>query len=276
MTTQAMTDPLDLTDDEQSLLNVVPLEGGTIGNQRAQDALAWDDDRYWAARDGLVDKGLVARGRGRGGTIRRVINDVAVGDGAPSEQPQPSKNIVEEVIRREVELYEPMATVLRGDWAKDRRIVGLLSVEIIANQGRRSTGGTWSRPDLVSVETRTFEYVPGKFLEVTTFEVKPTDAIDVQAVYEALAHRRAATRSYVVLHVPAHQLAALEETIKAVSLVARSHGIGVITASDPADYSTWEELEEALRVEPDPERLNEFIETQLSASLKKRIARALR
>lgn len=35
-----------------------------------------------------------------------------------------------------------------------------------------------------------------------TFEVKPSDAIDVTAVYEVLAHLRSATHAYVIFHVP--------------------------------------------------------------------------
>jgi len=49
---------------------------------------------------------------------------------------------------------------------------------------------------------RTYRYLPGKYMEVVTFEVKPFDAIDVKAVYEALAHLRSSTHAYVILHVP--------------------------------------------------------------------------
>jgi hypothetical protein len=98
----------------------------------------------------------------------------------------------------------------------------------------------------------------------------------VQAVYEALAHRRTATHSYVLLHVPSDQAVVLDEAIQNVRTVARSHGIGVVVAADPSDYSTWDEQEEAQRVEPDPERLNLFIDTQLSDKVKSRIARGLR
>jgi hypothetical protein len=50
----------------------------------------------------------------------------------------------------------------------------------------------------------------------------------------------------------------------------------VIIAGDPADYNTWDELEEAARVEPDPERLDQFIGTQLSERTKINVARGLR
>jgi hypothetical protein len=134
----------------------------------------------------------------------------------------------------------------------------------------------WSRPDLVSVEVRTFAYVPGKYLEIATFEVKAANAINVQAVYEALAHRRSATHSYVLLHVPTGQADQLEDATNDVAEAARAHGIGVITVGDPEDYDTWEDREEARRVEPDPERLNTFVATQLSDTTRDLISRRLR
>lgn len=178
-------------------------------------------------------------------------------------------------VQREERLYSPLASVIQGAWARDRR-ANLLAVEVIARQGRRATGGTWSRPDLVSVEVLNLLYVPTKILQVTTFEVKPADAIDVQCVYESLAHRRAGTHAYVLLHVPISDQAALTELLQGVVAVARSHGVGVITFADPADYDTWEELAPAERVEPDPERLNSFIENQLPEAVKNKLARALR
>jgi hypothetical protein len=95
-------------------------------------------------------------------------------------------------------------------------------------------------------------------------------------VFEALAHRRRATRSYVLLHVPAVNAAELESAVAEVAEVARSHGIGVVIAEDPADYQTWNEREEAPRVEPNPELLNGFIATQLSEQTRDEIAVRLR
>jgi hypothetical protein len=82
------------------------------------------------------------------------------------------------------------AQTLVADWAQDRR-QDLLAVEITASRGGHR--GIWSRPDIVTVEVRTFQYLPGKYLEITTFEIKSFGSVNVQAVYEALAHRRAAT-----------------------------------------------------------------------------------
>jgi len=172
------------------------------------------------------------------------------------------------------DLYPKTRDTLETFWAKERQIQPL-AVEITASQGRRATGGRWTRPDLVSVAVRTCRYLPGKYMEVVTFEVKPSDAIDVTAVYEALAHLRSATHAYVIFHVPDNFDETVRRTIEETCHVARGHGVGVITMADPADWDTWTELEEARRVEADPDRLDEFINVQLSQAAHDRIARAL-
>lgn len=50
----------------------------------------------------------------------------------------------------------------------------------------------------------------------------------------------------------------------------------MVTAGDPYDYETWEELEEARRLPADPERLNGFIAAQLSERARSLISRRLR
>ncbi len=267
---------MDLVPDQQALLDCVPQDGSAISNLTAQKLLGWETDRYWAARDALVDAGMVVRGKGRGGTIRRVVDAGPPADvvSVPVGVADPARE-VEAVIQSELALYEPMRKVIAGDWAKDHRS-DPLAVEVTALQGRRSTGGTWSRPDIVSVEIRTFAYVPGKHLELATFEIKLAAALNVQAVFEALAHRRSATRSYVLAHIPATEAVAMEDIVGDIAEVARSHGIGLITAGNAEDYETWEERVEAQRVEPDPERLDTFIATQLTDRTKNLISRRLR
>jgi len=163
-----------LRGDNQTLFDQLPEDGRTLSNIALQRRLGWSTDRYFAVRDALVDAGVVARGRGRGGTVRRAVADLPVDRRTVSvviEEGADASATVEAAIQNELALYEPMRSVLAGDWAKDHR-TDPLAVEITALQGRRSTGGTWSRPDITSVEVRTFAYVPGKHLEVVTFEVK--------------------------------------------------------------------------------------------------------
>ncbi len=263
--------PVD--EDTWQLLNHIPADGGRVSNVTLLRTLRWDEDRYYMARDALLASGQIVRSTGRGGTVRRAA-PASVEPSTPASTVVEVAEQIEEEVRSELDLYEPMRKVIAGDWARDRRW-DPLAVDITAQQGRRATGGTWSRPDIVSVEVRAFAYVPGKHLEVTTFEVKPASGITVQAVYEALAHRRAATRSYVLLHVPPGN-PELDDAVDDVATVARSHGIGLITAGEPDNYQTWEEREEAQRIEPDPERLDQFIATQLPDRTKTAISKRLR
>jgi hypothetical protein len=266
-----------LTDDERTLYKAVPADGSAITNPVLRSLLGWssdaDEDRYFAVRNAVEDAGLIKRGRGRGGTVRRVPLALEVRE-EESVSVTETSEAVAEALRRELDLYPPLRAVIRAEWAKEHRVTPL-AVEITAQQGRRATG-IWARPDIVSVEVRMFPYVPGKYIEVVTFEVKPADGISVQAVYEALAHRRAATHSWVLLHVPDERQGELESAIGEVAGVARAHGIGVITVGDPSDFGTWEERESAERVTPDPERLNAFIRQQLSESAREEISLKLR
>jgi hypothetical protein len=260
-----------ITDGErESLLSHVPEDRG-IGNTALMRVLGWEADRYWAVRDVLLDDGVIERGRGQGGSVRRVAASPETFDVAAKEMAVGETAIA---FAREAELYEPMRRVIETAWAKDHK-TDPIAVVVTAAQGRRQTGGRWTRPDIVSVAVKTFRYLPGKYLEIVTFEVKPADAWDVTAVYEALAHLRSATHAYVVLHVPDSRPADLEKTVDELCRVARSHGIGVIVAGDPSDYATWEEHEDAIRREPDPQLLDDFIAAQLSSDVKERISRHL-
>jgi len=162
-----------------------------------------------------------------------------------------------------------VATVLRGPWARDSRFRHQV-VEITASQGRRNTGGTWTRPDVVVAALRVFPFLPGKYFDLITFEIKPSWALDVTGVYEALAHRRAATQAYLWLHCPQPEQEA--EVLGRIVEEAERHGIGVIIATDPADYDTWDQRCDPARVEPDPELLNEFVALQVSDGAKDELA----
>lgn len=58
-----------LTDPEQQLLALLH-QHVSLGHGKAREHLGWDEDTYDLAREGLYAQGLVAFGRGRGGTIR--------------------------------------------------------------------------------------------------------------------------------------------------------------------------------------------------------------
>jgi len=54
---------------QERFLEVLKELGGSAGNGRLREALGWQEDTYDRARDGLLEEGLIAKGRGRGGSV---------------------------------------------------------------------------------------------------------------------------------------------------------------------------------------------------------------
>lgn len=245
---------------ETELMELVPIDGGSIGNTTLIRQLKWPSDTYWNIRNRLVDRGVLELGRGKGGSVRRT----SLTDEAMDEISAESSSIVQQqVYEREAQLYAPMAEVIRNTWSADSGFDAIVLKET-AQQGGRITGGKWSRPDIAVATLSTYLYLPDRYFDVITFEIKPPDGIDVTCIYEALAHLRSATRAYVLLHVPDERATELEDDLVEVYSEAKQHGIGVIVAEKPDDYETWEEKVEPVRAEPIPRRLNDFLAKQFS------------
>lgn len=260
---------------ERQLLAAIPTDGEGVGNTRLMCKLGWDESLYWEVRNRLVDQGVLQLGRGRGGSVRRVVAPKLAHTVALSHSAKDAQQVDGEERIKEQTLYGPIAKVLEEHWVRDRRFESSI-VQVTALQGRRLTGGKWSRPDVAVATLSTYPYVPGRHFDVVTFEIKPADALDVTAVYEALAHLRSATRAYVVAHVPDSEREALQEEVDEVALVAKTHGVGLIVLADPSDYNTWEDLAEAERTEPDPRRLNDFLATQFTPEQREKLVKWFR
>lgn len=250
--------PMEL--DSNELLSLLHSPDPPPGHTSLAGRLRWTPQRYAAAKEELLKLRLVVLGHR--GSLRKV--DPPSGWVAR----EPKGNDVEPwefvpASSKESVLYEPIVQTLRDRWQKDPAVFPPAGVHNTANSGSKKTGGRWSRPDVTLVRLREFKYVPGKFLEVSTIEVKPFNAIDVSAVYEAVAHRRAATHAHVAVHVPAHLSNALSDDIEAVRSVAAAHGVGFIRFADPADHSTWQYVLDAERVEPDPQKVSRFLSEQV-------------
>lgn len=253
---------------KDEMLRQIP-DVGSVGNVTLQKKLKWKkEDVYWFVRNKLIEEGRLAKAKGKGGSVSKVSQLVEDAKFIEEVEADPGRVA-------ELDLYEPLHQVIKDQWAKDYQLDSLVG-EITGKQGARNTGGKWTRPDITVASYKTYPYVPGKHFEIITFEVKPSDSIDVTAVYEALAHRRAATRSYVIIHVPINKVSQLELQIEELSSEAKKFGIGVIQVSDPKDYATWDEIVEPTRHEPDPSRLNDFLATQVSQGFREQIIRWFR
>ena len=85
-------------DIRRAILDLLPEDGSTIGNGRLRDLTAarlgaeLSEADYFAARDALVSEGLAATGRGRGGSVRRVLDSDAALTLEVQEVPQGAQN----------------------------------------------------------------------------------------------------------------------------------------------------------------------------------------
>ncbi len=65
----------DHSADRARLLALVPSDGSAVGNTALIRQLGWAENRYWYARDSLLEAGVIVRAKGRGGAVRRAHPD---------------------------------------------------------------------------------------------------------------------------------------------------------------------------------------------------------
>src|SRR5262249_46654312 len=106
--------------------DLVPVEG-SVGNitlaRELRRQRSWSDEKYWRIRQQLIDKGVLAVGGGKGGSVRRVgVQSELMGDeGEPPVGPPGSPFSVLKRVRlegwksfRDATLYVDVLTVLIG------------------------------------------------------------------------------------------------------------------------------------------------------------------
>ena len=264
---QATPSDLDITKLESQLLAKVPAEG-TIGNKSLRSQLeteGWDEQRYWSTRNGLIEKGVLEKGGGQGGSVRRAAQTVAAAK--PLTTPSTGKPL------RELDLHGPMLKVIQTDWSQDHEF---RPGETFAwKSAGKKTQGKWTCPDITLIGRKRFAYYPETVYEFVTFEIKPSDDFNVNAVYEALAHRRSATRSYVLLHLPDYKADSKtnpeepDSPLGTMVAEATRQGVGLIVATEPEDYNTWATLVDAPRQQPDPAAVSEYLALQIRQTRQK-------
>lgn len=245
---------VDTDADARRLLEHVPEDGSSIGNVSLMNALGWDATRYWAIRSTLILDGTLETGRGKGGSVHRLRSE------QPSTEARKSQRVREEA------LYEPMLKVIRDDWFSQTAEPSDFIVWKTARRGREATG-KWARPDITVLARTTFPYYYGTYVDVHTFEIKPPDLFDLTSVYEALAHRRRATHSWVLAYAPKADVES--EAVQGIVSEAKRHGIGLIIASRVDDWKAWDTLEVAERRDPDPLAVSAFLSQEANLDRKR-------
>jgi hypothetical protein len=241
--------------------------GGSCGNKSLRAALKWDDEEfYWRVQGLLIGQGLIAAGQGKGGSVRLTKTDAAAGAAADSI-PATTKA---SVIVRERNLYAPVKASIEGKWIKRFALDDVL-VDETHSRGSKDTGGTFTRPDITAVGIRSYVFLP-KRLEVVTFEIKPAEAVTIMGVLEAIAHREAAHRAYVIYATSRLNFDTRNDGDRITEL-AQKYGVGVVLAETPDDVENWEIVLDAIRHEPDPGRLDRFLKDLPGDNMKNQISK---
>lgn len=246
--------------------------GGSAGNQNLRQRLGWDENFYWRVQGHLIEQGKIASGRGKGGSVRFTEAQTAAScssvEDSASVAPASASKLVQ-ASERERDLYTPLKQAIEK-WIHKFGFDDVL-VDETHSRGSRDTGGTFTRPDITAAGVKRYVYLP-KRLEIVTFEVKPANAISIMGVLEAIAHREAAHRSYVLYAASRVVFDAAAEAERIVEL-AQKYGIGVMLVEHPSSVESWEILLDAVRHEPDPARLDRFLGDLPSEAMRKHLSK---
>lgn len=249
------------TPDADYFLNKLPDDGSPIGNISFMAKLGWEHkpDKYWEIRDQLLAENLIGVGRGKGGSVFQIIQ---------ADQEEKVQKEIEETITSNIsndysvesDLYNDFQATLLKNYIKALSKANFIS-EITAAQGSRSTGGVWTRPDIVVITVDEFQFIPGKVFNIFSFELKHTTGVNIYSVYEAAAHSRFANYSFLCGYLP-NGFPETEEYERILRECERL-GIGLVIFKDPKDYSTFEFLIDAYRHTPEPSIQETFIRSQI-------------
>jgi hypothetical protein len=207
-------------------------------------------------------------GRGRGGSVRLIETDATASRAAAV--PDAAVVATASATAKERNLYAPLKAAIEGKWIKRFALDDVL-VDETHSRGSKDTGGMFTRPDITAVGIRSYVYL-SKRLEIVTFEIKSAEAVSIMGVLEAIAHREAAHRAYVMF---ATSRVKFETAIEGerITELAQKYGVGIVLTERPDDVESWEIMLDAIRHEPDPGRLDRFLADLPGDNMKKQLSK---
>jgi len=249
------------------LLNTLQ-QGKPIGNMAALENLRGKikqldnveitDDEYWAIRNALIDDGKIACGRGRGGSIYLV---------PPNTDLEADANC-DNRGKAERKLYPDILKIIEGPWALSRNHVEENSFACITAYAK--VPGKWRNPDLSMVSIVGYDFIPGKTMELTTFEVKPNGGFSVEGIFETASHLVFGHRSFLMIQDKDKQRDADPNFARLLTLLPR-FGVGLVLFEDPGNYATYEIIAEAEYKTPAPSAVSEFIKYSFPEDMQHKI-----
>lgn len=162
---------------------------------------------------------------------------------------------------QEVDYYPCIETMLSKHYASRVADNGRF---LVAKTARKDTkiAGRWTRPDFTVVANRTFPYIRQSEFDIITFEAKRPADCEALAVFEALAHNSAATRSYVFFPITEAELESNAQGERIREECVR-HGIGLFLVKDSFALNEACLVLESQRRPLNPEKCSHFLQQVL-------------
>jgi len=259
---------MEIQELELAVLNSIPKDGKPIGNKAllAELRKKWKeltDDEYWRARNNLIDSGKISKARGKGGAV--YLLEIVTQEIKKEGVKKPRIN--------EKDLYDPFIKVIKEFWANDNDIDDYI-INNTASQGKKKTGGRWTRPDITLISMKNYQFIFGKIMDVITFEIKPEDNYGVESVFETASQSIFAHKSFLCIHISTGK----PETEEFDRIIRQCElfGVGLIVFEKPDDWETYETIIDPKRREPDPYEVNAFIKHQLPEKTKEELSKKLK
>ncbi len=238
----------------KEFIAALKIAGGSCGNGRLREKLDWDEQLYWKVQGKLIETGQIVAGRGRGGSVLFTEAQATESRTEPSQQALSDK--APATVAKEKDLYPRLKVSIEEKWIQRFALDDVL-VDETHSRGSKDTGGAFTRPDITAAGIRRYRYLK-PLLEIVTFEIKPPEAVNIMGVLEAIAHREAAHRAYVLYATSPANFESANESDRIMEL-AQKYGVGVVLVEEPEAVESWEILLDAIRHEPDPARLDRFL-----------------
>jgi len=164
----------------------------------------------------------------------------------------------------EEDYYEVLHDLLCNEY---KEFSGKNGQFLISKTARANTkiAGRWTRPDFTVVTNRKFPYIKENEFDIITFEAKSPDNCDTLAVFEALAHNSAATRSYVVVPMVQDDFNKKEQADRIKEECGR-HGIGLKLVDSGYHLNKLITIIESQRRPLNPEKCSQFLKNVLDTS----------
>ncbi|MFA5364940.1 MAG: hypothetical protein WC325_07160 [Candidatus Bathyarchaeia archaeon] len=255
-----------LSTQAKKLWDLIPQDGSFVTNLSVRYKLrpaGFSTEDFWKYRKELLDNNLIQIKRGRGGSVARSLELIE------EKKIKPPKGVL---VKDESKLYLELKKWLGKNRVADIQQDGGQAWIVVTGNPRKwkRNSGHWSRPDIVSVEVVTYEYLQHRDVVVTTYELKRyRPQMDNSWVFEAASHSKGAHYSYLVVETVEDRITDEPPTELSPDLHRFGIGFGWLYFKSDINEYEFNEVLEPDRHTPEPSDENDLLKL-FASGLEKR------